>query len=755
MSAAPVPVTAEFILRRDAFLADLRATSAEFQTEVRRMTSTPIEVAVRMDDQLTSQIEELIADFRKQAIRLPLVGTDTITPILEEIRKTEAAKPIVIPVEYEPVNGPGGIPGGGGTPLPGTGPVNALNLLNGPSAPNTPGEAGAAEEAVTGGGRLAGIRSSINSFPLRRIFLAAAVARAGYDTLSAGGDAISAIQDSIQFNGKDDPMRDINKVTADIKAGQDAIKRLPFLGSVIEGTGSALNRAGSASLNYLRGVGRGEILTTKNIESDVGYGERLGEEQKKIDETLKQRDKEIAVRTRLFESMDAETKSNERAIALIGKSGVERERADSEYERGLIEKKYIDAKYKDRLGQLTETAKAAKDSELKLIDARDAEAQRLRNQRGAVEGYEYQAGQARLSGNFGAAEQLGFSARLASARGEAANRGELAGFDILIGPQMRAQFAQDQAREYITRSRGLFNFQQDATEAGREADLRGANRNNEAGLSARNYRAGTQLRDLQQQFDLEPDARKRADLQNKIDAESKTVQKEQAANFAEFVRRNADETFSYEDRARRTNLELTKNDYQAQRSEVAKRWDYEISKIEDAGAKNAARLAKDADLQRMATEQAKRSADLRESTREINLRTAGLGGVADVDRIRYDLQQSLREAGNDPTARKDAIANTLAQTRSLIRGQMGQSQTFGSSADFARGLQSSILNFDQAGFSAANDFAKQLSGALKTGAGVGRDSLDNPFGESTKKFGDAADKWDKIADKWNGVQFLR
>jgi hypothetical protein len=63
-------------------------------------------VPVKLDDQATGKVEEMLAKMRGQSIDLKLIATDDVTAQLDRIRATESTKPLHVPVVLDaPVGG--------------------------------------------------------------------------------------------------------------------------------------------------------------------------------------------------------------------------------------------------------------------------------------------------------------------------------------------------------------------------------------------------------------------------------------------------------------------------------------------------------------------------------------------------------------------------------------------------------------------------------------------------------------------------
>src|SRR5438067_7700590 len=106
MAETTVTVATDMVLRTEEFLAKLRSLEAEIATIRARISSQPFAITAMLDDQVTRQLDELVADANRAVIKIVAVANDSaLKAQIDLVREQQQAKPIVIPVEYVAVGG--------------------------------------------------------------------------------------------------------------------------------------------------------------------------------------------------------------------------------------------------------------------------------------------------------------------------------------------------------------------------------------------------------------------------------------------------------------------------------------------------------------------------------------------------------------------------------------------------------------------------------------------------------------------------
>lgn len=311
----------------------------------------------------------------------------------------------------------------------------------------------------------------------------------------------------------------------------------------------------------------------------------------------------------------------------------------------------------------------------------------------------------------------------------------------------------DEARETGNILRDSREGVASAQGAGAEADLRGQGKNREAELRARNRAIDERIQgERNEVIKVYADPVKGPAAEAKLEADYEAAEKEKAANAAEARRRIADEINEYEARAGRDRLSIVKNDLTEELKIYDKETKDKLAKIEDAGERAAAASERAARREAIQYQAQQRVGDMNRQARDIELRSRGLGGLADAKDIEDETRRNLHDAGSDPDARRAAVNLGIAKTDALIREQ-SRPQQYGSTMDFIRGLQGNLFNGGASGLREAMNFNKLLKengGGLAQGGKLPGE--DNPFAgatqtfdRSTKTFDDAVDRFNKTA----------
>lgn len=436
------------------------------------------------------------------------------------------------------------------------------------------------------------------------------------------------------------------------------------------------------------------------------------------------------------------------------------------------EEKFVHTLASRKGGAVEAARKQAQDDVYKATVAADvARTDNANTNQAQLAAYEYglRGQSAELAGQ-GRKREAGYLSERTAARSklheltaarDAQPRGSKAWNDLDIKVQAAATLATkelgaidaDEARETADIQRSSQEGVASAQGAGAEADLRAQGKYREAAMHARNRAIDERVQSEQDQYDkIKNDPIKGPAAKDKLDADRDAGEKEKAANAAEERRRVADEINEYEARAGRDRLSIVKNDLTEELKIYDKETKEKLAKIEDAGERAAAATERAARRQAIQYQAEQRVGDMNRQARDIELRSRGLGGLADAKDIEDETKRNLHDAGSDPEARRAAVNLGIAKTDALIREQ-GRPQQFGSTMDFIRGLQGNLFNGGASGLREAMDFNKLLKG---NAGGLSRGNKlpgeDDPFSgsaqafdRSTKAFDDAVDRFNKTA----------
>lgn len=507
MSAAPVPVITEFILKRDRYLADLRATIGETRSEIDKLAEMPIEISVKMDDQITVQLEELIQSFRSEAIKIPAIIIDAMSAQIELIREREEATAITVPVVAVPT---GGAAAGVAGLLPGAAGEEAAA-----GAAAAGGAAGAAEEAEAGGGFLSGLMS-------RRGIISAMIAIHGLNQLA---NEISKGNQNDEINAMEDPMEQLRKRRELIESEHTGLR---------------------GGANYLYG----KLGLEPTYDEEIS---QLNESEKQMRATDR-RQRQVEAGTRNRKSIDAQAEDQDFDASHITDNDFAKRQA--QLDRAL--KKHDDAADKILEGWQQYGFGAYKDAEAfvdklkgnsrKIHDAAEKELQKAEQEHIADLSATAQQLSLRSSGQTREADRQELERRIAKQQEEEDKKGADAGrtFRENVAPQMRTQFDQQNDRREAAQK-----FESDQRlaaidESQIEATLRGQHTrrgDQEASMRAEVFAIDQRVAKAKELADLETDIVKKKQLQAEADKLATAAVTEKAA-IQERYNRELDSTKS-------------------------------------------------------------------------------------------------------------------------------------------------------------------------------------------------------------------
>jgi hypothetical protein len=709
-----IPVLTEFQFRPE--LAGLRAVEAEVQQAAQRMATMSISIPVRADDQLSAQLDEITRAAQRDPIRIQIVGaTAALEAQVNLLREQMESTPIRIPVllDLSQAMNQAALAGGGGgggapmmtsavagslsmLPLTGTGlqgsgvspalpmPVGtgvAGNMTGGNFTPVPmmlpPGVAPAASPspgAAPAPGQPSPVAAAMNWRTMMHWML---IARAAYDT---GEGVYSAGRAMYDHN-------DLPALGKDIEAGQSAISRIPIVGEVASGIGGGVQRFQSAVANalglYSRNPGTWTMpdrlslhslgglfdgfrdrnrsgYAPRGFESDVGYGERMAEEQKVIDKKIAATEREIAARHRVAESMEHEIATNDRATHAAGITGAyDRAHAVAADARTAINSDFADKvahpEYFDAKGNLTEAAKALRASRLGKVDAEvkrsdDEEWRDLIGERGSL-----RAAQLGLAGNYEGASDVEFSQKMDRAQQAAYAKGQFFGdeFKNKTRPVLEQTYSRDQRLKRMGLDMQSADVVADLGERSREARTRLAGMgkledDGQATLDAKNYAADEPVRKLRERLALETDVNEQIRLRSQILSAEDAASSQKALNAAEHRKDVEEQTTHRQIALGRVNL----------------------------------------------------------ATKVLNLRASGHGEAASELEIEGSTLGQLAGMRHDPRMSAAVARQGAAQLRAFAHPE-DHAQIFNSVGDFASKMQTSLLDGDPDAKRRAEETAKK------------------------------------------------
>jgi hypothetical protein len=637
-----IEVYSELILRRDQFLSEIRFIESEVTAIAQRIRSTPIEIPIKADDQLSDFISNLQKDWQKETIRIPIMPTDVITPSLELIREKAAANPVVVPVVYEAT---------GGVPAPTVASSSKpIYYAGGGSSAGMLAAMGLGAGAVAGGAA-ANSPEWLNDSDVvgesagQKGFFSSAMSRQG------------AFAGMIAIHGLQRLATEINESEKGWGEGVTDPKEMLALKRAAIEREHGVSVRGAANWLYSK------LGLQPSYDDEIA---QLNEAQREMTQSnLRGDPKLVAQRVKMAEQSDFET-------SITGMTGTDRQRA--EIEEGFKHQKEAVEKISDawqKFGYRTkeDADKAVQHLEDNLIKIRDNALAKL--------------------------DLHDLADRRAERRAEA-------GYEESI----------------------------------KESDLIKSRQPHAASISRRVFAIDQRVQQLQDAYDTTPEGPEKQRLGRQLDQAKLAAEYEKRGVGYTEDQRIEDTVSGFDSAARRSRMSVTPNDYTAGRSMVESEWNRRIGRIEDAPTREAAKRARDADLEARDKMHARQMEDDSEDVRALNLRAGGFGGVGDVVELAQRTKDDLEKAGDDKQARAAVLKRAEAQAQAMASSML-KPRVFGSWEQF----QSAVM---QGAMSGSGDALKQLQDLF---SGIKRAEGEGDKSQQDKVFNDSVSKLDKAADK--------
>jgi hypothetical protein len=227
----------------------------------------------------------------------------------------------------------------------------------------------------------------------------------------------------------------------------------------------------------------------------------------------------------------------------------------------------------------------------------------------------------------------------------------------------------------------------------------------QASLAARHANVDRQLGAFERRAAVAPEgSEEKRRATEEFEAAKPAAAAEHAAIDADERKRVADSVTRYEIEAERAKLSQVRGSYNEELRLFEKMWDAKLATIQNGQEKAAAIEARDAERAALAARHQQELSDIRASTHEIELRTAGKDKEADVYRVTEEARKALDEAGDDLERKSAILAHERAQLEALRHEDKGA--VFGSVSSYARDVQTRDLrNEGGASIQAAIDVA--------------------------------------------------
>lgn len=666
MSANSIPVVMELILDSESVRADMATLSETVRQQMAELP--PVEIPLKISDEISYRIPEILADAKRDIVPLevPLtISMDSLKVQMDEVRSMVEANPVKIPVQYIDVD-----------------------ALNPPSLNDMAGLLPGTDNGNAGdGGEEGGEAAFFSTRALRKAFIWGEALRAGYDTLGGLGElGVAAYKD---FEGQDP--------SADIKGGQNFIRKLPILGDVIESAGEGIYRGVSATKNYLGGRG---------FDSDEAYGERLKEDSKAMEEHTKKIHEEAEARDRLNHRIDNQA---DLEIQNSGTKGsFDRTINTLESKRQSILDDYSDRQLHpenfDAQGNMKASAIQTMNKQLAGVDAEENHASDDLRQRMGYQNQRLAIMQDELLGNSADVRQGKFNLEFQQARDAAYGKSHDEGvaFDKNEGPLLRSKFNQDEQRH-----RDTMGYENRYVLASSEARVRMEQaemaRDPMAEAQARNSAIDANVQKLKEAAAVEIDLEKQKQLEIRATGAEQEARAEKAKNIAEAQRVLRERAASAEE----TRDRVDGDPYGSKKLEIETEFQNGTISADQRSAK----------LEELKQQRERELREYAERTTEYQWEYKHRPRMAEESRIEFDIQEQMDRYKKDPRMESAIAAEGAAQLRAFANPHK-DSQWFDSASSYAHALQTDILNQDHG---------------------------------ANKKAMEVAEKFDKIADKFDDM----
>jgi hypothetical protein len=648
-----IPVSLSIMIQKDEALASLMEFQQGVQNIVNEMQSNQVAIPLNIDQNaLTAQLAEvrtMVAAIEPIAIPA-MLDTSGFQAQLDFVRETMAAQPpIEIPVKMVNQGGDGS-PGGGD------------------------GGAGGGESVAAAAGMMAGTS-------LRKLFIELEVIRAGFDLAEAGGEMAKGWafnratphneQEFEQYgHGAEQSRKDTLK----------DVEKIPIIGSVMAEGADQLNRLGGATKNFLKG---------KGFESDAGYTERMEGDSKAIEEHTKKIHEEAEARAKIVEGLNKDTErysleaKNDNTKGAFDRTinTIDSQRMDVMEEYRYAGPMAANAKNFDAHGHLLPEAVRARDAVMGELDARENKARDDVNYQLGDEAARNLIAQDELSGDSAKGRKDAFNYRIGKERDAAYKRSHDEGdyFDKHTAITEQQEFAQNEQH----RNRGMADESRYtvAESRARVDEIRGSmNHDPVAEAQAKNQAIDANVRKLQDAANNEIDLEKKKQLEIRATSALREADAEKAKNIADANRELYDRATS----ATETRDRAHGGDYDADKLEIQRRFnDHEISTDQ-----------RDAELDSIEQRRQKEFRGMRAETAEYEYRTTNRPKYAELTAIEDEIGEQRRKYAKDPEMLEYINQRGAAQLTAFAHPE-SRSQWYSSAADYAKSLNTGVLNQDQ------------------------------------------------------------
>lgn len=587
-----VELTSELSLDLDAWRESLREAMADATEFSDRLSQLRVEVTAVLDDQVTPEVTRIAEDLSSREIPIEVTADDELTPAIEAIRDEESQRPLVIPVTYEATNSPDD--GAAGAPTAGS--------------------------SAAGGG--------FGMF--RKLFLWRLAAEGMVRSAESGADVVGEATTS-------DPA----KAEQYRKSGESALRKIPWVGSLLADVGEGAQRGVSATKNWLEGRG---------FQSDLAYGEQMGDQQKGTDKQTRDMQEQVKLREENAKQIDKQIESENRAAQIAGtQTEYGRELVKIAQERAeLADRIANDPKLHDAHGHLTPQGVALQSATTGAIDAEQKEADRQEKERQAKENN----------------AQLADAARVREQIDETMGRGQ----DAAMRDSGDVEGAAHQAKL-------------------REIDAR--------------------LQQSQDAYNYEMDPAKKQMLGYALQAAQTTAASERGEANDDYQRQRVSETA--ESSARIAMASAAPGDWKAR--EAAREAEDNARIIGEKDNDKRQRMYDEAAAQRQERERdhKRQMGEYKTGTIEESLRASGQDDAANLLGIEARAGEDFKDAGTDKDA-QDAVRNReIQQLRGFLRGD-ARPRIFGSITSYSDALQKSVLDHSGGAMADANKELQRLQG---------------------------------------------